>query len=201
MHSFTRPFPDQRSQQHDFSTFSTAASFINCINWIFDKTSNVFYHRVPQIASNILRNLLHPWEFIFTSFQALRLLKNLAFYMKHEFSAISCLHPTSSTVEWSLGYFLFISSDKYFFWIDQHAWNIILGPQFQGREIETNSVIYTQYIHTFLQTSDKSQKLLAYGTGNAAWNSLLRSLVALQQLDNDKAEIKKFTMNKVLFII
>ena len=102
-------------RQCNFSTFSTAASFINCINWIFDKTSNVFYRRVPQIASNILRNLSHPWEFIFTCFQALRLLENLAFYTKHDFSAISCLHPTLSTVEWSLGYFLFISSDKYFF--------------------------------------------------------------------------------------
>ena len=164
MRSFTKPFPDQRSQarrQCDFSTFSTAASFINCINWIFDKTSNVFYRRVPRIASNILRNLSQPWEFIFTCFQALRLLENLAFNTKHEFSAISCLHPTLSTVEWSLGYFVFISSGKYFFWIDQHAWNIILRPQFQDREIEANSVIYT-----YIQTSEKSQKLLAYGTGN-----------------------------------
>ena len=148
-------------RQHDFSIFSTAASFINCINWIFDKTSNVFYRRVPRIASNILRNLSHPWEFIFTCFQALRLLENLAFYTKHEFSVISCLHLTLSTVEWSLGYFLLISSDKYFFWIDQHAWNKILRPQFQGREIKANSVIYT-----YLETSEKSQKLLAYGTGN-----------------------------------
>ena len=143
-------------RQRDFSIFSTAASFINCINWIFDKTSNVFYRRVPRIASNILRNLSHPWEFIFTCFQALRLLENLAFYTKHEFSAISCLHPTLSTVEWSLGYFLLISSDKYFFWIDQHAWNIIPGPRNRGK---------FGAIHIYLETSEKSQKLLVYGTG------------------------------------
>ena len=160
-----KPFPDQRSQEDNttFPHFPTAASFINCINWIFDKTSNVFYCRVPRIASNIPRNLSHPWEFIFTCFQALRLLENLAFYTKHEFSAIGCLHLTLSTVEWSLGYFLLISSNKYFFWIDQHAWNIILRPQFQGREIEANSVIY---MHMYLETSEKSQKLLAYGTRN-----------------------------------
>ena len=140
-------------RQRNFSTFSTAASFINCINWIFDKTLNVFYRRVPRIASNILRNLSHSWEFIFTCFQALRLLENLAFYTKHDFSAISCLHPTLSTVEWSLGYFLFISSDKYFFWIDQHAWNImnfkasIPGPRNRGKFGDIHT-----YIHTYIQT-------------------------------------------------
>ena len=143
-----------------------------CINWIFDKTSNVFYRRVPRIASNILRNFSHPWEFIFTCFQGLRLLETLAFYTKHEFSAISYLHPTLLTVEWSLGYFLCISSDKYFFWIDQHAWYIISGPRNRGKfgDIHTNIHIYKH------PRNLKSFWLVAQGTQAvtcAAWNSLL----------------------------
>ena len=59
---------------------------------------------LPQ-KTNRVQSSLHCVNVFFTCFQTLRRLrKNVAFYTKQDFSAISYPHPTLSTVECSLGF-------------------------------------------------------------------------------------------------
>ena len=95
----------------------------------------------------------------------------MAFYTKQDFSAISCPHPTLSTVGY---FFFFISNDKIVLFFSEsidYALNrkikglglyhatvallflrscqplLLIVSRFEGHEIEANSVIY---IHIYL---------------------------------------------------